>query len=181
MARTITEYRRIVRMLATVLMVHWPEIQAAKNRCNFIESLFHFTAKRPHVRYPVLDRALGKMPSYLRRAAIEAACGVVSSFLSNWDNFLAGEIGGKPRDLGCRPPRMGFSNVYPPLYGGKMIEYGVGLRTVRIKLLRADGTWAFSRSLAVKGRFKRLQPLAGKMDMCPTLVLKGARRSLCAR
>jgi hypothetical protein len=48
------------------------------------------------VKYAVLDRTLGKMPSYLRRAAIEPAVGAVSSFQSNWNNFLNGQVAGKP-------------------------------------------------------------------------------------
>jgi putative transposase len=175
MARTIAFYRRAVRMLCGVLMVHWPEISKSPSPCQFVESLFHFTNDRPVVRYPVLDRALGKMPSYLRRAAIEAAIGAVSSFMSNWSNFLNGEIGGKPRKEGCRSPRLGISNVFPPLYGGNMILYGERLRTVKVKLLHANGKWGFTRPISLKGGLKRLQPLAGKMDLSPTLVLSGAQ------
>jgi IS605 OrfB family transposase len=178
MARTIQFYRRAVRMLCGVLMVHWPEISKSPSQCQFVESLFHFTNNRPVVKYPVLDRALGKMPSYLRRAAIESALGAVSSFMSNWSNFLDGEMAGKARKEGCRPPRLGISNVFPPLYGGNMILYGEKLRTVQVKLLDARGKWAFTRPIPLKGGFKRLQPLAGKMDLSPTLVLSGAHASL---
>ena len=93
--RTVAAYRRGVSALCGVLMVHMAEIAKAKSKCQAIESLFHATAQRPVVRYPVLDRILGKMPSYLRRAAIEHAFGVVSSFQSNWSNWLDGQIGGK--------------------------------------------------------------------------------------
>jgi putative transposase len=100
--RTVAAYRRGVRALCSVLMVHMPEISKAKSKCQAIEALFHATAQRPTVRYPVLDRILGKMPSYLRRAAIEHAFGVVSSFQSNWSNWLDGEIGGEKREIGTR-------------------------------------------------------------------------------
>ncbi|CAL8477028.1 hypothetical protein [Caballeronia sp. S22] len=73
---------------------------------------------------------------------------------------------------------MGLSGVYPPLYGGNMILYGAQLRTVQVKLQGVNGTWRFTRPIALKGGFKRLQPLAGKMDMSPTLVLRGARARL---
>ena len=176
--RTIAAYRRVVRALCGVLMVHWPEVSRAKSKCQAVESLFHATAKRPVVRYSVLGRMLGKMPSYLRRAAIEAAIGATASFLANYSRWLDGEIGGKPRAVGARPPRLGFSNVFPPLYGGNMVLYGSGLRSVQLKLLRADGTWSFSASLALKGRFKRVNPRASSMGLCPTLVLRGAKVSL---
>lgn len=176
--RTITAYRRAVRAISGVLFVHWDEVSQAKSKCAATEALFHFTAARPVVHYPVLDRMLGKMPSYLRRAAIEAAYGAVSSFLSNWSNFLDGEIGGKSRGLGARAPRIGVSNVFPPLYGGNMILYGKDLRTVHVKLLGADGQWRFSAPLQVKGRFVRVQPKAAKLDMSPTLVMRGAKVAL---
>lgn len=173
--RTIIAYRRAVRALCGVLMVHWPEVATAKSKCQAVESLFHATAKRPHVRYPVLDRIIGKMPSYLRRAAIEHAFGCVSSFLSNWSNWLDGEIGGQKREAGSRSPRLGLSNVFPPLYGGNMILVGQRLETTQVKLLRADGIWAFSPPLQLKGRFKRLSPLTHKLDLSPTLMQRGAK------
>jgi len=178
--RTIAAYRRAVRGLCGVLMVHWPQLARlrSKGKCQAIEALFHATKQRPVVRYPVLDRMLGKMPSYLRRAAVEHAFGVVSSFQSNWSNFLDGEVGGQSRALGARGPRLGFSNVFPSLYGANMVLYGNGLRSVQIKLLGADGQWRFSAALSVKGRFVRVNPLAAKLDLCPSLILRGAKVSL---
>lgn len=84
--RTIGAYRRVVRALCTVLMTHWSELASLTNKCQAIEALFHATAKRPAVKYPALDRVLGMMPSYLRRAAIEHAVGVTASFqwASSW-------------------------------------------------------------------------------------------------
>jgi len=180
--RTITAYRRAVRAISGVLMVHWPDLAKlpskgrgeAMGRCQAIESLFHPTKHRPVVRYPVLGRMLGKMPCYLRRAAIEHAYGAVSSFQSNWSNWLDGEIGGKKRAIGGRPPRPGISKVFPSLYGGNMVLYGASLRTVQIKLLGVDGEWRFSAPLTLKGRFKRVNPRATKMDLCPMLIQRGA-------
>jgi hypothetical protein len=78
--RTVAFYRRAVRMAATVAMTHWPELGRlrTKERQMALESMFHPTKDRPLVRYPVFGRALGKMPSYLRRAALHAALGAVS-------------------------------------------------------------------------------------------------------
>ncbi|MBC7622320.1 MAG: hypothetical protein H7232_02920 [Aeromicrobium sp.] len=116
-ARTIKFYRAAVRALSTVIQTHWSAIANAPSKCFAIESLFHPTAKRPVVRYAILSRKLGKMPSYLRRAAIEAAYGAVSSYLSNYSNWLDDT----ERERGSRPPRLGINNVNPPLYGGNMI------------------------------------------------------------
>jgi IS605 OrfB family transposase len=167
-ARTITVYRDAVRALATVVMTHWPELQKAPSKCLAIESLFHPTAKRPVVKYALLSRRLGKMPSYLRRAAIEASYGAVSSYLSNYSNWLDDAT----RERGSRPPRLGVSNVNPPLYGGNMILIADDWRSVQVKLLGADGQWAFSPMLPVRGRMKRAN---AKKVLCPSLMLRGKK------
>ena len=172
--RTIAFYRRAVRMAATVAMTHWDELAPlrSKERQMALEAMFHATKDRPRVRYPVFDKAIGKMPSYLRRAALSSALGVVSSFLSNYSNFLDGEIGGKPRKIGARPPRLGYANVYPSLYGGNMILAGDKLKEVRVKLLSADGQWRFSAPMRLHGRMKRLPH---RLDQAPSLIMIGEK------
>ena len=192
MLRTLTAYRRVVRLCATIALTHWDELGALAShpRQVALEQLIHVTQKRPSVRYTLMRRVLGQMPSYLRRAALTAALGVVASYLSNYANWLdktpiarPAPVKGKrrapladdERDLGGRPPRLGFTNVYPPLYGGNMIKVGKDLKTVEIKLLGADGQWRFSAPLRVRGRLKRLPY---RLDLSPSLVLKGAKASL---
>lgn len=193
MARTVAQYRRVVRALATLMLTHWDAIANAKSKCGAVEALCHATSRRPSVPYAVFARIFGQMPSYLRRAAIEAAFGVVSSYLSNYANWLdktpvalppktskkrkaaVKALSDSERELGGRPPRLGFSNVNPPLYGGNMIKEGKHLETVQIKLLGADGQWRFSAPLKVKGRLKRLPK---RLDLSPSLVLKGAKALL---
>lgn len=123
-----------------------------------------------------MDRVMGKMPSYLRRAAIAAANGAASSYLSNYSNWLDEAVPDdkveRERELGSRPPRLGFSNVFPSLYGGNMILEGKHLKTVQVKVLREDGTWGFTAPLQVKGRFKRL---ARQLDLSPTLMMCGEK------
>jgi IS605 OrfB family transposase len=177
MERMFVHYRRIIRLLCTVMMTHRPELAHAKSICQAVEALFLITTKRPIVKYPALYRAVGRMPCYLRRAAIEAAWGIVSSFLSNYSNWLDGKIGGKPREEGSRTPRFGISRVYPPLYGGNMIRPDKGLSTVQVKVLDANGQWYWSEPMPIKGDLKHLAPL-GKFDFCPTLIVKGSKVTL---
>ena len=173
MARTIAAYRRVVRLCATIALAHWPDFKdlRAQERQQVLEQLIHATKKRPLVRYPMMARVLGQMPSYLRRAALSASLGAVSSYLSNYDNWLDDA----ERDRGARPPRLGLSNVYPSLYGGNMILEDSKLSSVKIKLLSADGQWRFSAPMKVKGRMKRLPH---RLDLSPSLVLKGAKAML---
>lgn len=173
MERTIIYYRRAVRMAATVALTHWPDLAQLrpKERQMALEALFHATKQRPCVKYPLLDRVFGKMPSYLRRAALHHALGAVSSFLSNYGNWLDDT----ERKRGSRPPRLGFSNVYPTLYGGNMLLPGAGLKTVQIKLLGANGQWRFTQPLALKGRLKRLPK---RFDLSPSLIVEGTKARL---
>ena len=76
--RTISAFRRAVRLLATLALTRWPTLGPlnSKARLTALEALFHATSLNPTPKYAVLDKVLGKMPSYLRRAAVNAACGV---------------------------------------------------------------------------------------------------------
>jgi IS605 OrfB family transposase len=169
--RLISFFRESDDKLRILIDKHWDELATAKHKCQAVETLFHFTKGRPKVKYPELDRFIGKAPSYLRRAIIESALGGVSSYRSNLANWLSG-----PQDTAA--PTLGKSGAYPPLYGGNMIVPGKGLRTVRIKMLDADGQWRWSPPLRLNGKFKRLLPLANKFDFCPTLILKGSKLEL---
>lgn len=176
--RTITFYRRVVRYLATVAMTHWHDLGPlrSKERLTAMEALVHATKANAKPTYAAMDRVMGKMPSYLRRAAVHAAVGMVSSYLSNYHNWLdeseADAAGVPERKSGARPPRLGFSNVFPSLYGGNMILEGKDLKTVRVKVLREDGTWGFTTPLRVNGRFKRLH---SKLELAPSLIMRGAK------
>lgn len=169
-ARTVAVYRRAVRMLATVALTHWPELAPLRSqeRMRDLEALIHPTKQRPTVRYALVSRALGRMPSYLRRAALNAALGVTSSYLSNYNLWLDDTT----RERGSRPPQLGLSNVFPSLYGGNTILVADDLRSVRVKLLDQHGVWRFSAPLALKGRLKRL---SDRMDLSPALMSKGAK------
>ena len=134
-ARTVDFFQRVVRMLCTVVLTHWPELGALRSqeRLTALEGLFHTTKLNPKPRYALLARVLGKMPSYLRRAAINAACGAVSSYLSNYSNWLDDV----ERERGARPPRLGLSGIFPSLYGGNMLREGDAPKLLRA-VQRAD-------------------------------------------
>lgn len=63
---------------------------AAESQCAAVERLVHATAKNPNQRYRLFDQRFPKFPSYLRRAAIEAACGQVSSFVTRYAMWQSG-------------------------------------------------------------------------------------------
>lgn len=89
---TLRIYRSAVSYLIQVYAESWEEISQidnAKKRFNAAEHLVHET-KKNHARYD-FDMHFPKMPSYLRRAAIQHALGSVASYetrLDLWKNDI---------------------------------------------------------------------------------------------
>lgn len=136
---TVAVYRAALSFLVTVVDERWGEVEplASKSRVNHVERLVHATAKNPAPDYPEFDRDFYKMPSYLRRAAVQEAVGAVSSYRSNLANW---EEGGRK---GARP-RLGKARfAFPALYkGGMRSAVDVRARTMRVKAF--DGRdWAW--------------------------------------
>ena len=76
-------------------MAYIQAIDKAKARFNFAEKLIH-TTKYNTAKYD-FDAKFYKFPSYLRRAAIQAALGSVSSYYSNHKNWETnGKVGKEP-------------------------------------------------------------------------------------
>ena len=88
---TLALYREAVRCLTEIYETVWTElsmIDQIKRRFNEAEHLVHET-KKNHARFD-FDARFPKMPSYLRRAAIQHALGSVSSYhtrLEKWSDF----------------------------------------------------------------------------------------------
>ena len=102
----------------------------SKKRFNAAEHLIH-TTKKNHAHFD-FDIRFPKMPSYLRRAAIQHALGSVSSYESRMEQWeAAGELSGKPnftcenhampvfyRDVMYREGTEGKDEAYLKLYDG---------------------------------------------------------------
>lgn len=97
---TIRLYRDALSFLTAVFDSEWKALSAieqAKTRFNTAEHLVHET-KYNIAKYD-FDIRFHKMPSYLRRAAIQEALGCVSSYHSNHDNWEKGGKQGKEPKL----------------------------------------------------------------------------------
>ena len=96
--QTLEIYRSAVSYLTEIYGQVWKElaeIPDAKRRFNAAEHLVH-TTKKNRARFD-FDICFPKMPSYLRRAAIQHALGSVSSYesrLEQWERTT--EKAGKP-------------------------------------------------------------------------------------
>ena len=97
---TISIYRQALAFLIEVTNAEWiviKDIKTANERMAVIEKLTH-TTKNHIAKYPDFDVLFPKMPSYLRRAAINTAVGIVASYHANYKNWEnGGKKGSEPR------------------------------------------------------------------------------------
>ena len=131
--QTLDIYRSAVGYLTEIYEQVWEDLERipeTKKRFNEAEHLIH-TTKKNQARFS-FDLHFLKMPSYLRRAAIQHALGTVSSYktrLSLWEK--SGQTGGWPklvyenhamsvfyRDVMYREDKEGKDAAYLKLYDG---------------------------------------------------------------
>jgi len=135
---TLEIYRSLLAYLINTTNTEWEdikEIPSSEYRVNYIEKLIHRTIKNPNPKYTDLDTIFFKLPSYLRRAAISSAVGIVSSFNSNHKNW---ETKGKKG----QPPRLQLKHYnFPAMYKGNTFVK-TGLYTAKIKIFhKNDWVW----------------------------------------
>lgn len=108
---TIAIYRKAVDYLINICNAKWnklSQIEGSLNKQRYVETLVHATKDNPG---PIcdFDKKFYKMPSYLRRGAINEAVGKVSSYRSNLANWEINPIGKTPS-----MPKAGY--VFPSMY-----------------------------------------------------------------
>ena len=95
---TLRIYRQAVGCLIRVYEESWEELSRIVNlqkRFNAAEHLVHST-KKNRARYD-FDQKFPKMPSYLRRSAIQHALGSVSSYETRLELWKQKKLDGKPK------------------------------------------------------------------------------------
>ena len=133
--RTVEIYRSAVSFFIDVCDKEWKELESLKNleRCRKIEELTLQTKKNANPKYDFNERFY-KMPSYLRRSAINTATGCYSSYYSNLKNW-------KENPVGNRPNLQLDRNVMPTLYKDNMYVR-TDTNTARIKIFhKNDWVW----------------------------------------
>lgn len=130
---TVSVYRSAVDFLINVSLKNWDIISEHKgqNKLTYIETLIHTTKEHPVPRYD-FDNRFYKMPSYMRRGAINEAIGKVSSYKSNLANWKADPMGKEPSY-----PKAGY--VFPSMYRTGMYNK-TGDYTAQIKVY-VRNTW----------------------------------------
>ena len=136
--KTVSVYREAVDFMIQVCLQKWEDIRKEDYLCSpviYVERLCHRTKQNPEVPYESFDRKFYKLPSYLRRSAINEAIGKVSSYKSNLKNWKEED----PKIRGRKPsfPKAGYS--YPCMYRGNMYQQ-IGKYEARIKVYIRN-TW----------------------------------------
>ena len=118
---TIKEYRKFLKPLVVIVNAQWVYLAdlTSKERINAVEKMIHKTADNPDPKHTYFQNVIKKypsfrkFPSYLRRAAIADAIGVVSSFQTRYYQWQSGD---RKHDS-CKPPSLSaMCNTYPALY-----------------------------------------------------------------
>jgi putative transposase len=150
---TVSEYRRLSRFLVTVVLTHWDRLGNLSNDnvVPAIEKLVHKTSSNLNPKYPTIDRAFHKFPSYLRRAAIMFAVGQVSSYWTRYYDWQSGIR--KRRD--AKPPLLNSdANCYPALYKGQCFKLH-GYELIEIKVFTgSDWVWIDIPITSTRNRHK---------------------------
>ena len=131
---TVRLYRGAVDFFIKVCLREWDnlsEFSGVLARKRYIEVCTHRTKENPDVKYD-FDQQFYKFPSYLRRAAVGEALGLVSSYHSNRKRYLA-------NPHGKHPSRHQAGNSFPALYRDNSFVRS-GTYTVRIKVFIRN-TW----------------------------------------
>lgn len=87
---TIKIYQRAVSFCVSIFDSEWSAISSvmdSKQCKGYAERLIHST-KSNQAKYPEFDKQFFKLPSYLRRSAINTALGHLQSYHSNLENWL---------------------------------------------------------------------------------------------
>ena len=132
---TVIVYRKAVNFLIDVCLDKWTDISALKGNLlkqQHVEQLCHMTKDNPLPQYPDFDKKFYKMPSDMRRGAINEAIGKVSSYKSNLANWNENPVGNKPST-----PKAGY--VFPSMYRTVMYDQ-TDMYTAQIKIY-VRNTW----------------------------------------
>ncbi len=133
--QTVEIYRNAVSFFIDVCDKEWDVLEPLKNleRCRKIEELTLRTKKNTNPKYD-FNKRFYKMPSYLRRSAINTATGCYSSYYSSLKNW-------KDNPVGNRPKLQLDRNVMPTLYKDNMYVR-TDTNTARIKIFhKNDWVW----------------------------------------
>lgn len=172
---TVVEYRHFLKPLVLISYWNWETLSglSGKERVNTLEKLIHKTAENQNPKYGwYFQKAINnhpsfrKFPSYLRRAALQDAIGIASSFVTRWETWKRGER----KHRYDRPPKLtSMCNSYPALYKGQQIRYNTNFNSVDLKVW-SGSDWIWMESISVRKHGKNRHLLEGSQIKSPSLI-----------
>lgn len=175
MIMTIESYRKFLKPLVVIVNAQWVYLAdlTSKDRVNAVEKMIHQTADNPATKHTYFQNIIKKypsfrkFPSYLRRAAIADAIGIVSSFQTRYYQWQSGDR--KYRQ--AKPPSLtAMCNAYPALYKGQQVKYRQNYQLVDIKVW--NGTdWVWLNCIPVKKHGLNRHLVKGNKIKSPALVV----------
>ena len=166
----LTIYRNALRFIIPIVNAHWGELKDIKNtkqRMTHTETLIHST-KENRARYN-FDEKFPKFPTYLRRAALNQALGIVSSYRSNLENWEEERNG--------QAPKLNLTHyAYPAYYKRDLFRNFDPIRqTIELKVYK-NNDWVFETyKLKTSDCTYYQRYLAGKKQNVPIIRKKGRR------
>ena len=167
---SIRIYRDAIHFVIPIVDAHWDEMkdfEYSNQRMMYVENLIHSTAKN-HARYD-FDKKFPKFPSYLRRAVLNLALGIVSSYhsnLANWEKEPKGQV-----------PQLSLTHYSYPAYYKKNLfrHFDPVKQTIELKVFK-NGDWVFEVYQLKTSDCRYYQTyLTSKKQNVPILQKKGRR------
>lgn len=134
---SIRIYREALRFIIPIVNTHWNELKDfayVKQRMTYTEKLIHSTNEnKAHYEF---DEKYPKFPSYLRRAVLNRALGIVSSYrsnLANWEKEPKGQA-----------PQLSLTHYdYPAYYKENLFRNFDPIRqTIELKVFK-NSDWVY--------------------------------------
>ena len=167
---SIRIYRDALHFVIPIVNTHWDEVtdfEYSNQRMMYVEKLVHSTSKS-QARYN-FDEEFPKFPSYLRRAVLNLALGIVSSYRSNLANW--------EKDPKGQAPQLSFTHyAYPAYYKKDLFKNFDPIRqTIELKVFK-NGDWVFETyQLKTSDCTYYQNHLTGKKQNVPIIQKKGRR------
>ena len=167
---SIRIYRDALHFVIPIVNTHWDEVtdfEYSNQRMMYVEKLVHSTSKS-QARYN-FDEEFPKFPSYLRRAVLNLALGIVSSYRSNLVNW--------EKDPKGQAPQLSLNHyAYPAYYKRDLFRNFDPVRqTIELKVFK-NGDWVFETYKLKTSDYRYYQNhLIGKKQNVPVIQKKGRR------
>ena len=163
-------YRDAIHFVIPIVDAHWDEMkdfEYSNQRMMYVENLVHSTAKN-HAWYD-FDEKFPKFPSYLRRAVLNLALGIVSSYRSNLTNW--------EKDPKGHAPQLSLTHyAYPAYYKNNLFRnFDPVEQTIELKVFK-NGDWVYEvYKLKTSDCTYYQRYLACKKQNVPIIQKKGRR------